>query len=78
MTLLIDFCHWWFCGLKFSISDSFTDLLEIYFDKYLLDKIDMIPEEQAAIVTFSDPKGFSSNFNTDIDYFSTNVFKLKN
>ncbi|XP_026198204.1 protein mono-ADP-ribosyltransferase PARP14-like isoform X2 [Anabas testudineus] len=36
------------------------DLLEIYFDKYLLDKIDMIPEEQAAIVTFSDPKGFSS------------------
>ena len=44
-------------------------MLELYFEKNwaLPDKINMIPDEQAAIVTFSDAKGFSfSTFTTDV------------
>lgn len=38
----------------------FPDLLEMYFETSwaLPDDIIMMPDEQAAIVTFSDPKGF--------------------
>lgn len=43
-------------------------MLELYFEKdwALPDNIVMIPTEQAAIVTFSDPKGFSFNFTTEV------------
>ena len=43
-------------------------MLELYFQKNwsLPDHIVMIPEEQAAIVTFSDPKGSIFNFTTDV------------
>lgn len=39
----------------------FPEILELYFDKCwaLPDKIVMIADEQAAIVTFSDPTGLS-------------------
>ena len=35
------------------------DMLELWFEKtwVLPDQVDLIPEEQAAIVTFTDPKG---------------------
>lgn len=54
--------------LKFTIPDSFPDMLELYFEKNwaLPDKIVMIPKEEAAIVTFSDPKGFSFSLPTDV------------
>lgn len=49
--------------LKFTIPDSFPDMLELYFEKNwaLPDKIVMIPIEEAAIVTFSDPKGLPTD-----------------
>lgn len=42
-------------------------MLELYFEKIwtLPDKIIMIPTEQAAIITFSDPKGLFLKINNN-------------
>lgn len=62
------------CWLKHL--NSFPDMLELYFEKNwtLPDRIVMIADEQAAIVTFNDPKGFSLIFTTDVLLLFVNVY----
>jgi len=51
----------------FSVSDLFAEMLELWFEKnwVLPDNVVMIPEEQAAIVSFSDSKGYLFNFASE-------------
>lgn len=64
------------------ISYSFPDVLELYSEKSwsLPDDIVMIPSEQAAIVAFNDPKGFSLTLTCNVlptvicvFFFTTNI-----
>lgn len=47
-------------GLNVSVSGSSSELLDMYFETSWAPPEDviMIPDEQAAVVTFSDPEGF--------------------
>lgn len=48
--------------LNVSVCGSSPEMLELHFEKHwvLPEKITMIPQEEAALVTFRDPKGQSS------------------
>lgn len=49
------------CDIQYLLSVS--DMLDLYFSNNWVspDHIDMVPHEQIAIVSFSDPKGFSNS-----------------
>lgn len=54
-------------------------MLELYFEKNwaLPDRIVMIPDEQAAIVTFKHPKGFFIFMSADVWLSDTFLCKTK-